>query len=29
MDKDEEIFKFKPVGNKNIVVEAKRKTICH
>ena len=27
MDKDEEIFKIKPVGNKNIVVEDKRKTI--
>ena len=27
MDKDSEIFKIKPVGNKNIVVEDKRKTI--
>ncbi len=27
MDKDEEIFKIKPVGNKNVVVEDKRKTI--
>ena len=27
MDKDEEIFKIKPVGNKNVVVEDKRTTI--
>jgi|TARA_R110000824_G_scaffold8714_4_gene39436 hypothetical protein len=27
MDKDSEIFKIKPIGNKNIVVEDKRKTI--
>ena len=27
MDKKEDLFKIKPVGNKNIVVEDKRKTI--
>ena len=26
MDKKEDLFKIKPVGNKNIVVEDKRKT---
>ena len=27
MDKKEDLFKIKPVGNKNIVVEDKRKTV--